>query len=179
MKLHSVRALIVAGLLLGMAGCGSGRPLTRWRPGIYSYQSTLPGTGEVAGSIEVVDDGPISVSSNLGVCDERIETTPRGQRERLDGELVVRTFICGTEHRITVRLGRFGGPPIEGSISNQRTDTVYTYGEPICRQYKTVDSEEGTDRVCAVWDSGPRMQARTTGATARWSLVTVPFAPRP
>jgi hypothetical protein len=179
MKLCRIRALIVVGFLLSTAGCGADRPLPRWRPGIYSYRSTLPGTGEVAGSIEVGANGPLSVSSSLGVCDERIETTPRRFRERQDGRLVVWTFICGTEHRFSVRLGSVSGPPIEGSISNQRTDTVFTYGEPICRLYKTIESDEGTDRICVVWDTGPRMQPRTTGATARWRLVTVPFAPPP
>ena len=101
MKLRRKPALIVVGLFLSTAGCGRPRPLAPWVPGIYHYRTTLPGTGEVAGSIEVGSEGPLSVTSNLGACRARIETTPRASRERLDGQLIVRTFICGTEHRIS------------------------------------------------------------------------------
>ena len=174
MKISRGYALIVLGLLLGTAGCGSARPLTQWRPGVYHYRTSLAGTGEVGGSIEVGVDGPEVVSSSLGVCDEVIYSTPREMRSRIDGVVAGRSFICGTEHRFTVMIGREGGPPIEGSISNQRTEMVYTTGEPVCKQYQTVETEEGRDRVCIVWDNSPRPQPRTTGATARWRLVSDP-----
>jgi hypothetical protein len=179
MKIFRASALIAIGLLLGTAGCASSRPLTQWRPGVYHYRTTLQGTGEVSGSIEVGLDGPESVSSSVGVCDEVMYSTPREMRARIDGVLAVRSFVCGTEHRFSVGLGREGGPPIEGVVSNQRTEMVVANGDPVCRQYKTVETEEGTDRVCVVWDNGPRAQPRTTGATARWRLVADPFAPPP
>jgi hypothetical protein len=178
MKTLRTYSWMLAGLLLSTAACATSRPLTQWRPGTYHYRSALAGTGEVTGSIEIGLDGPESVSSSLGVCDEIIPTTPRQARERIDGVLGYRNFICGTEHRVSVALGREGGPPIEGSISNQRTEMVAAAGGPFCRRYETVETSEGRDQVCVLWDNRPRMEPRTTGASARWQLVSDPFAPR-
>jgi hypothetical protein len=179
MKPRAMPALIAFGLLLSAAGCSRSRPLVQWVPGVYLYRSTLPGTGDVAGHIEVTAEGPLSVTSNLGPCRAQIETTPRALRVRLDGQRIGRAFFCGTDHRFSVSLGSVGGPPIEGSVSNQRTDTLTTFGETTCREYQVVESGERVERICVAWNVGPKTERRTTGASARWWLVPDSVAPRP
>ena len=179
MKPLRVGAMVIASLLLAAAACGPRRPFTFWVPGIYQYRGTLPSSGDVTGTIEVVAEGPLNVTSSVGACRARIETSPRRFRERIDGELLVRSFICGTDHRISVVLGRDGTPPIEGSISNQRTDKLTTYGETTCREYQTIDSGERIERICVAWNWGPKIETRTTGSSARWYLVADSLAPQP
>ena len=76
-------------------------------------------------------------------------------------------------------LGRDGVPPIEGSISNQRTDTLTYFGETTCREYETVEVGERIERVCVAYDQGLKTERRTTGASARWYLVPDSIASRP
>lgn len=76
-------------------------------------------------------------------------------------------------------LGRYGVPPIDGSISNQRSDTLTTFGETTCREYQTVQSGERIERICIAWNVGLKTERLTTGASARWWLVPDSLAPRP
>jgi hypothetical protein len=179
MKVILTRSMMVVGLLLSTAGCGPQRPLAQWVPGTYPYRSSLPGAGEVAGSIEIGLDGLMEVTSTLGSCDPVIETVPRQQRERIDGQLTGLNFLCGTDYRFSVRLKRDGGvPPIEGSISNERTEIVRYYAGP--RTCLAFELSEAGDRVCTSWSaSGWQTERRTTGATARWYVVVDSLAPQP
>jgi hypothetical protein len=171
MRLSQTPALMIAVLRISTAGCGPRRPFSQWIPGVYQYKSSLAGTGEVAGTIEIGLDGPLGVTSTVGPCDERIETTPRQLRERIDGQLTYRNFICGTDYRFSVSLRDEGEePPIQGSISNERTEIVRYYaGQRIC--LASVVTDEG-EHICTEWSKyGWQSERRTTGATARWHVV--------
>ena len=164
------RPLLAVGLLLCAAGCGL-RPTTytRWVPGMYQYRSTLTGTGDVSGSIEVGSEGVVSVTSNLGPCERRFERA-RGLAPTREepGAWAPGAFVCGTEHQVNVWLGYRGGPPIRGEISNQRTVTETYYAETTCREYRTTDTGE---RICLVWNVEPKTERRTTGAAAPFYLL--------
>jgi hypothetical protein len=174
MKPLLMRRLISAGLLLSAAGCGATRLPAFWVPGTYYYMSALPGVGPVTGSIVVIAEGPLSITSNVGGCEPRFETVPNRTRER-DGRLLSRSFLCGLDHRVSVILGRDGGAPIEGWVSNQRTDTVTTWGQTTCREYETL---ENGGRICVAWNEGPKTERRIVGSTVQWHLLPDSIPPQ-
>jgi hypothetical protein len=149
-----------------------------WVPGTYYFRSELPGSGTVIGRIDVGAEGPDSATSNVGPCLMPIENVVNRpnpsalQLERRDRG----AFVCGTEHRLSVWLGYEGGPPIRGTVSNQRTVTETTYAETTCREYQTTETGE---RICMAWNVGPKTERRTTGATANFYLVPDSLALRP
>ena len=165
MKTPLSHPLVFVGLLLSTSGCGL-RPPPRpapWIPGTYQYQSTLPGTGSVEGSIQVGTEGPVAVTSTLGPCrDPQPELYKPWNRAR--------TFICGTDHRVNVLISGSGGPPIRGSVSNQVTVTSSYFGDSTTceRKEKTPTGEE----ICIAWKQELKTDRRTTGASAPFILVS-------
>lgn len=178
MKPFRLTPLLVVGPLLGTAGCGlRQQPLERWVPGTYEYRTTLPGTGDVAGHISVGTEGVINVTSTVGPCARRLEPVRRPGPTMLElGPWDTGAFVCGTDHRVRVWLGYAGGPPIRGEVSNQRTDSLTTYGETTCREYQVTEAGE---RICLVWNVEPKTERRTTGATAPFWIVTDSLATPP
>ena len=160
---HRTRLLTVAGLVLSAAGCALRPPPTPapWGPGTYQYRANLTGTGPVAGSIEVGVEGPLTITSSLGPCRDP-------QPEQYKPWHRVRTFVCGTDYRINVVLGRAGGPPIEGAVSNRRTITHTYAADTTCRKYEKTPTGE---QICVLWNQEFKTERETTGASADFWLV--------
>ena len=101
------------------------------------------------------------MTSTLGPCRDP-------QPEQFKPWHRARTFVCGTEYRINVLLGRAGGPPIQGSVSNQQTITRTYSADTTCRQYQTTSTGE---RICILWNQEMKTERQSTGAGAEFWLV--------
>ena len=171
MKSLRTGALTVICLTLSTAGCAlrSSPTPAPWAPGTYHYRSNVPGAGPVAGIIEVGAEGPLSLTSSLGPCrDPEPDQYKPWHRTRI--------FVCGTDYRVNVVLGRSGGPPIEGGVSNRRTVTNTYAADTTCRKYETTATGE---QICILWNQGMQTERETTGAGADFWLVPDSLAPRP
>ena len=159
----SIRPFLLTVVIVGMAGCAFGRPPAPapWMAAVHEYRSNVPGWGPVSGQIEIGPEGPVRVTSSLGPC-----RLPPSDNYRPWNR--ARTFVCGTEHRVSVSLGRTGQAPITGTVSNAQTVTHRYQVQTTCRTYQTTPSGVQT---CVVWNYEERTEQETTGSTTDFWLV--------
>jgi hypothetical protein len=149
-------------LALFTAGCASapGSMYIAWVPGTYEFQATHPGAGTVHGAIEVVDDGPLGVSTDvLGACIPTRALVPGAGG---------RYFRCAGDYTVLVRRGRRGQDPVVGSVSNQRAEIQMKQVRSGCAEYQ--ESPGGRD-VCVRWDYRTVQERVTTGTGVPFRIV--------
>jgi hypothetical protein len=167
----SLPSVIRTAVIVGLGGCASlGSQTPRpapWVPGSYEFQSVIHGE-RVTGVIEVLEEGPISVTTSLSPCMPRVSEIWRPWNR-------TRTFDCAGDHRVDVVVGTRAGVPVGGWLRNTTMVTRDVVSRT-CIEYTTTES--GT-RVCSEWREETEQVTRPVVESARILLVASGLPPNP
>lgn len=154
-------AALASALLVSGCASTAAPSYVAWVPGSYEVQATHPEAGPVRGIIEVAEEGPVDVTTDvIGSC-LAADLFTAGARDH--------TFQCAGDYRIHVRRGQGGEDPVVGEISNTRTQVETTRAQSYCVQRSTYPDGRS---VCTHWAYRTVEEEVRTGSSRSFRVVS-------